>query len=147
MLLDSVLISIHNKNLLSIKKHTSKLVLSDSDNNGNRSTSCFFFVFGSFNHQLLFKLRSTQILQTKRKKALKLKSQILSISQLPKESLYLFNFYLTSMWQTQWTLLMSIIKSVMQFLTFYAIWQPQKRLERNALNGIIHDVRFRFLVK
>lgn len=23
----------------------------------------------------------------------------------------------------------------------------QKRLERNALNGIIHDVRFRFLVK
>lgn len=70
MLLDSVLISIHNKNLLSIKKHTSKLVLSDSDNNGNRSTSCFFFVFGSFNHQLLFKLRSTQILQTKRKKAI-----------------------------------------------------------------------------
>lgn len=42
LLLDSVLISIHNKNLLSIKKHTSKLVLSDSDNNGNRSTSCFF---------------------------------------------------------------------------------------------------------
>lgn len=56
VLLDSVLTSIHNKNLLSIKqkqttlyhyfKTKSKLVLSDSDNNRNRSTSCFcFWVF------------------------------------------------------------------------------------------------------
>lgn len=128
VLLDSVLTSIHNKNLLSIKQKTMILKLSLNWSYQTLITTEIdlpvLLFLGLLIINTLFKLRSTQILQTKRKKALNWNpALILSICQLPKGSLYLFNFYFTSMWKTQWTIPMSIMKQVMQFLTFYAIWQ------------------------
>lgn len=126
VLLDSVLTSIHNKNLLSIKQKTMILKLSLNWSYQTLITTEIdlpvAFVFGSFNHkyiiQVAFHANFADQAQKNWNPAL-----ILSICQLPKGSLYLFNFYLTSMWKTQRTIPMSIMKQVMQFLTFYAIWQ------------------------